>query len=223
MGNLENFIKERKQLAVNQFCALPLEQRESKVTIDGREVSGYAIVWGSKNSYNEIVLKGATLNSLNARGVGSGKNEIQFLKFHNPDDIVGKLTELREDDYGLFFKVEILKTQLGEDTLEQIRAGVLKQLSYGFNYIWDKTEYDEASDAYVLREIKLWEISLVTWSADENAQLRSFGEFQKQLILKDLNLRELNAIINLANAEIQSRDKHFEDLDENAENIITLF
>lgn len=223
MGNLENFIKERKSIGIDKFRALPLEERASNVTIDDRTIQGYAIVWNSKNSYGEIVIKGATLNSLNARGVGSGKNEIQFLKFHNSDEIVGKLIELREDDYGLFFKAEILKTQLGEDTLEQIRAGVLKQLSYGFNYIWDKTEYDDATDAYILREIKLWEISLVTWSADENAQLRSFGDFQRQQILKDLNVRQLNSIINLARTEIKSRDKHLEDLDENAENIITLF
>jgi len=202
MGKLELFKEHRKRLGDIQLRALPTEFDSNKITVtEDREIRGYAIVWGQKNSHSEIVLKGATLNSLNARGVNSTRNKIQFLYQHNTTQPIAVITELEEDDFGLRFVAKIVDTQLGNEVIELINAGALRQLSYGFNYIWDKAEYDADEDAYILREIKLWEISLVTFSSDESAQLRAFNfaTYQKLELLKELDIFALRNLLLLNN------------------------
>ena len=166
---MENKIKEfkaQRDLFKNPVSTL-LDASRAKLEItEDRKVKGYAIVWGSKNDYNEIVLKGATLNSLNARGVGSSSgNPILVLNQHRQTEPLCRPTVLQEDDYGLYFEGDIIEgVEYANNVVNQVNQGVLRQLSYGFNYIWDKTEYDATNDAYILKEIKLGEISLVTFS-----------------------------------------------------------
>jgi HK97 family phage prohead protease len=177
---------------------LDAERARLEITSD-RKVKGYAIVWGSKNDYNEIVLKGATLNSLNARGIGSTSgNPILVLNQHRQTEPLCRPTILQEDDYGLYFEGDIIEgVGYADEAVSQVSQGVLRQLSYGFNYIWDKTEYDATMDAYILKEIKLGEISLVTFSSDENAQLRSFNELQERAVLDKFSPEQINDLHNL--------------------------
>jgi HK97 family phage prohead protease len=177
---------------------LDAERARLEITAD-RKVKGYAIVWGSKNDYNEIVLKGATLNSLNARGIGSTSgNPILVLNQHRQTEPLCRPTILQEDDYGLYFEGDIIEgVGYADEAVNQVSQGVLRQLSYGFNYIWDKTEYDATNDAYILKEIKLGEISLVTFSSDENAQLRSFNELQERAVLDKFSPEQINDLHNL--------------------------
>jgi HK97 family phage prohead protease len=177
---------------------LDAERAKLEITSD-RKVKGYAIVWGSKNDYNEIVLKGATQNSLNARGIGTAVgNPILVLNQHRQTEPLCRPTILREDDYGLYFEGDIIEgVRYADDVVNQVNQGVLRQLSYGFNYIWDKTEYDATLDAYILKEIKLGEISLVTFSSDENAQLRSFNQLQERAVLDKFSPEQINDLHNL--------------------------
>ena len=177
---------------------LDAERAKLEITAD-RKVKGYAIVWGSRNDYNEIVIKGATLNSLNARGVAStGGNPILVLNQHRQTEPLCRPTVLQEDDYGLYFEGDIIDgVEYADNAVNQVAQGVLRQLSYGFNYIWDKTEYDATLDAYILKEIKLGEISLVTFSSDENAQLRSFNQLQERAVLDKFSPEQINDLHNL--------------------------
>jgi HK97 family phage prohead protease len=177
---------------------LDAERAKLEITAD-RKVKGYAIVWGSKNDYNEIVLKGATLNSLNARGVGSASgNPILVLNQHRQTEPLCRPTILQEDDYGLYFEGDIIDgVGYADEAVNQVAQGVLRQLSYGFNYIWSQTEYDATNDAYILKEIKLGEISLVTFSSDENAQLRSFNELQERAVLDKFSADQITDLHNL--------------------------
>lgn len=199
---MENKIKEfkaQRDLFKNPVSTL-LDAKRAKLEItEDRKIKGYAIVWGSKNDHNEIVLKGATLNSLNARGVSSTSgNPILVLNQHRQTEPLCRPTVLQEDDYGLYFEGDIIEgVDYAENVANQVNQGVLRQLSYGFNYIWDKTEYDAINDAYVLKEIKLGEISLVTFSSDENAQLRSFNQLQERAVLDKFSPEQINDLHNL--------------------------
>ena len=199
---MENKIKEfkaQRDLFKNPVSTLlDADRAKLEITAD-RKVKGYAIVWGSKNDYNEIVLKGATLNSLNARGVGSTSgNPILVLNQHRQTEPLCRPTLLQEDDYGLYFEGDVIEgVTYADEVVSQVNQGVLRQLSYGFNYIWDKTEYDATNDAYILKEIKLGEISLVTFSSDENAQLRSFNQLQERAVLDKFSPEQINDLHNL--------------------------
>jgi len=189
--------KAHRELYKNPI-ALPIDNVRSKFEFNEREIKGYPIVWGSKNDYNEIVLKGATQNSLNARGVGSNKNPILVLNQHRQTEMLARPKVLQEDDYGLYFEADIIDgVRYADEAMAQVLQKVLRQLSYGFNYVWDKTEYSEADDAYILKEIRLGEISLVTFSSDENAQLRSFNQLQERAILDKFSPEQINDLHNL--------------------------
>lgn len=194
----------------SKLASLPIEAERAQIEVNDRKIKGYAIIWGSKNDYNEIVLKGATLNSLNARGVGASKNKIVLLNQHRQTQPLGNITELREDETGLYFEAEIISgVSYADEAIEQIRQGVLSQLSYGFSYIWDKVEYDDEREAYILKEIKLYEISLVTFSSDENAQLRSLNDYQERSFLNSFTDEQISELkVMIEKREKQSRDEH---------------
>lgn len=180
--------------------ALPIDALRAKLEVtEDRKIKGYAIVWGSKNDYDEIIIRGATLNSLNARGVGStGGNPILILNQHRQSEPLCRPTVLQEDDYGLYFEGDVITgTQYGDEFLAQNRQNVVRQMSYGFNYIWDKVEYDATLDAYILKEIKLGELSPVTYSSDENAQTRNFNQLQERAVLDKFSPEQINDLHNL--------------------------
>jgi HK97 family phage prohead protease len=225
---MENKVKEfkaQRDLFKNPVSTLlDAERARLEITSD-RKVKGYAIVWGSKNDYNEIVLKGATLNSLNARGVGSTSgNPILVLNQHRQTEPLCKPTMLMEDDYGLYFEGDVIEgVGYADEVVNQVNQGVLRQLSYGFNYIWDKTEYDATMDAYILKEIKLGEISLVTFSSDENAQLRSFNQLQERAVLDKFSTEQINDLHNLLATRAATNTQEEEKIVEINTNKITIF
>jgi len=225
---MENKIKEfkaQRDLFKNPVSTL-LDASRAKLEItEDRKVKGYAIVWGSKNDYNEIVLKGATLNSLNARGVGSTSgNPILVLNQHRQTEPLCRPTVLQEDDYGLYFEGDIIEgVEYANNVVNQVNQGVLRQLSYGFNYIWDKTEYDATNDAYILKEIKLGEISLVTFSSDENAQLRSFNQLQERAVLDKFSAEQINDLHNLLATRAVTNTPKTEDVVETNKGKVTIF
>ena len=193
-AKLEQFRKERENY--QNPVSLPICREASKLeATENRRIKGYPIVWGSKNDFDEVLVKGSCSNSLNARGVGSLKNPIVILNQHRTAEILCKPDVLVEDDYGLYFEGEIItNVSYAEDVYQQVRQKVLSQLSYGFRYVWDKVEYSEEMDAYILKEIRLGEISLVTFSADENAQLR-YSQYQSMNLFRDASPETIAEVI----------------------------
>lgn len=145
-------------------------KRSSKVTdkLDQRIITGYLIVWGNRNMFGQKCIKGSCAKSIRERGPNSNaKYKITFLWQHCQDDPLALFDILEEDDYGLYFETKPLDdVPNAERTIKQIRSGTLNQFSVGFDYVWDKIEYDETDDSLVLLEIDLFEGSVVTIGAD---------------------------------------------------------
>lgn len=151
-------------VSVNQFGEL--QTRESN--LDKRIVEGYACLWGRPNDYREIFMKGAFAKSIQERGPGATSNyEIKFLYQHNQADALSLFEELKEDETGLYFRTKALDDVPSADrTLKQITSGTLNNFSMGFDFVWDRMEYDEQQDAIIIKEAALYEISVVSIPAD---------------------------------------------------------
>jgi HK97 family phage prohead protease len=196
MNKIEQFKRARE--GFDRHIATPVDETRSRFEVEDRVIKGYPIVWNERNDYGEVVLKGATLNSLNARGVNAGKNPIVVLNQHRNSEILCRPSVLQEDEYGLYFEGTVIEgTRYADEALAQIRQGVLRQMSYGFGYIWDRVEYDDVTDSFILKEIKLWEISVVTFSSGESAQLRDYRERQERMILDQYTPGELSGLQRL--------------------------
>lgn len=160
----------------------------SNIEVSNRKVSGYLAHFNSKDSDGDVIIKGAFAKSLTERGVGSSTNrKIAYLWQHNMKEPLGHFTQLKEDDAGLYFEAEIDNFPLGDRALAQYQSGTLNQHSIGFKYVWDKTVYDEATDAYLLKEINLFEGSVVTMGANENTPFMGMKGFDRTVEMEVLN------------------------------------
>jgi len=89
---------------------------------------------------------------------------------HELDEPIGKIQSLIEDNYGLKFTARISDAEDGIKT--KIREGILKEFSIGYSVVrYEQENIEGQRPIFHLKEIKLWEISLVTLAANEFATL----------------------------------------------------
>lgn len=137
---------------------------ELENTGEGGEFSGYAAVFGNEDDGGDIIEKGAFTKTL-----AEDFSRIKILVLHNNCWLpVGKPIELREDEKGLFIRGKISDTQQGRDVLTLMRDGVLTELSIGYDTIVADLDADGIRH---LKEVKLWEVSVVTWAMNEQATI----------------------------------------------------
>lgn len=129
------------------------------------EFSGYASVFGNVDDGGDIVEKGAF-----AKTIVEDFARIKILALHNGSWLpVGKPLELREDDHGLFIRGKISDTSMGRDIQTLLKDGVLNELSIGYDAI--DYEINEETHVRHLKQIKLWEVSIVTWAMNDQATI----------------------------------------------------
>ena len=148
------------------------ELKDMDIDLSKREATMAWSAFGVKDDDRDIILKGSFAKSINDRGPQSTTaRKIAYLKFHNYNLPVGPVKELKEDDKYLIAKAVIDPTPEGDVTITQYQTGTINQHSIGYRYIWDKVEYSEQDDAFVCKEIDLWEGSAVVAGANENTPL----------------------------------------------------
>lgn len=146
-----------------------------KADTESRKVSFYAAGYGNKDLDSDILIQGCCAKSIQEHGPGSkSAQKIAYLYQHNMAEPIGRITLMREDPEGLYIEAEIDRIPEGDRVLEQYKSGTLNQHSIGFRYIWDKMEYDELTDSFIVKEIQLYEVSVVTIGANENTPFQGF-------------------------------------------------
>ena len=140
-----------------------------KSVSDTGEFEGYGSVLGVKDSYSDIIVPGAFQKSL--AGWEEKGRMPALLWQHNMSEPIGIYTEMREDETGLYLKGRLLidDDPLAKRAHAHMKAGSLSGLSIG--YVLNDYEYDKAKDAFVLKDIDLWEVSLVTFPANDEARI----------------------------------------------------
>lgn len=132
-----------------------------------RTVSGYFSKFGNVDSDNDIIVSGAFARTIRENGP-DGKNRIKHLKNHDPNRMIGKITELKEDSNGLFFTSVMSTNTHGKDALIEYQEGLLTEHSIGFITL----QSDQTEDGIqLIKEVKLFEGSGVTWGANEDTPL----------------------------------------------------
>ena len=51
---------------------------------------------------------------------------------------------------------------MGDREIAQLESGTINQFSIGYSYVWDKVDYDSEKDAFIVKEVVLYEISAVS-------------------------------------------------------------
>ena len=129
------------------------------------EFSGYAAVFGNVDAGGDVIERGAF-----AKTIVDDFDRIKILSLHDNYDLpIGKPIELREDGKGLYIRGKISDTQKGRDIQTLLKDGVLTEMSIGYDAV--AFDYDSESNIRHLKEIKLWEISIVTWAMNDQAKI----------------------------------------------------
>ena len=124
--------------------------------------SGYGSVFGNVDDGGDIVEPGAFTKT-----IAEGFERVKILALHNDSLLpIGRPLEVREDSKGLYIKAKISDTAMGRDVKVLLKDGVLNELSIGYDPI--VFDYDETGIRH-LREVKLWEVSVVTWAMNPEA------------------------------------------------------
>jgi HK97 family phage prohead protease len=136
---------------------------------DSGEFEGYGSIFGIKDSHSDIVVRGAFTKSLN-KWIEKGRFPA-LLWQHNMDEPIGVYTEMKEDENGLYLKGRLLidDDPLAKRAHAHMKAGSLSGLSIG--YVLEDYDYDNEKEAFVLKDIDLWEVSLVTFPANDEARI----------------------------------------------------
>lgn len=142
--------------------------KTSQVNDDG-SFSGYGSVFGNVDSYNEIVAPGAFADSLAA--IKASGDPLPALWQHRQDEPIGGYDLLQEDDIGLKVEGWLLTGQVVRATEAHalMKRRVVKGLSIGYYVLADS--WDEKSRIRTLTKLDLREISIVTFPANELAQV----------------------------------------------------
>lgn len=135
---------------------------------DKRVVAGYGVTWGTVNDYGEMFVKGSASKSISERGPGSNaKMPIKMLNFHNQREPLALLEKLEENETGLYFRSNPFdEVDYADRMLIHLRNKTVDNFSIGWNFVWDKVEYDETTDSLVILEMQLYEISPVSLASD---------------------------------------------------------
>lgn len=148
-------------------------------------IEGYGAAFGNVDSYEDIIAKGAFVKSLN-----ENKGRIAFCYQHDIYDPIGKIEELKEDNYGLWLRVRI--SDSADEVKTLIREGILNEMSVGFETM--KYTYDETVDVRTITEAKLWEVSLVTIAANPLAVITSVKSIEEKNSILEQEFDKIIAI-----------------------------
>lgn len=168
----------RTQMVVR--CAL--KARSADGADDGTigQIEGYGSVFDVEDWYGHVIRKGAFAATL-AKAKADGRNPA-LLWQHRSSEPIGVWDELREDDHGLYVRGRLADTAQGRDAYKLLGLGALDGLSIG--YTASKWTMDEKSDVVELLEVELWEVSPVTFPANERARVtdvKSGGPTEREL------------------------------------------
>jgi HK97 family phage prohead protease len=154
-----------------KYIERPFEVKSVKA--DGT-IEGYASVFGEIDSYRDVVVPGAFTKSLQQRYRDKGRKGVPMLDQHDSRLPVGlwPIESVQEDSRGLHVVGQLnMRVQKAVENHALAEQGALSGLSIG--YTTELDEWDDAGQIRILREVDLWEISMVTFPAGDSARISS--------------------------------------------------
>lgn len=160
-------------------------------------VEGYGSVFGVRDNYDDVIAKGAFIQSLKDHKAAGTMPAMLWQ--HDADKPIGVWTEMVEDEKGLRIKGQLaMETVKGKEAHALLKMGALNGLSIGF--MSKEWAYDRDTEVRTLTAIDLWEVSLVTFPANEKARVtnvKSADELQApkdaEKVLRDAGFSKSDA------------------------------
>lgn len=141
---------------------------------DGR-FQAYASTFDVVDSYGDMVIKGAFLDSL--AEYGSKGQGIPLYWRHRMDDpfmLIGQTLEAKEDPHGLWVDCSLLDTNNAKQVHALLKAGLVRQMSFAYDVLeaaWVDRKPEDGGSYYELRKLKIHEVSVVPVGANQDTEV----------------------------------------------------
>ena len=112
------------------------------------------------------------------------KNPI-ILAYHDHSKPVGRMTEHTIDDNG--FKIKARISKAAGEVYELIKDGVLSAFSIGFRIV--DAEYNSAAEVFLIKELELHEVSVVSVPANQNTLFNLSKSFDNDEEFKSFKMQ----------------------------------
>ena len=157
-------------------------------------VTLYASAFGNVDSDGDIIEKGAFSKTIQERGPQSPRPRIKHLFQHDRYNPIGTPLTMVQDENGLLIDSKVSDIRDG-DYIKLYRDGVITEHSIGFEII--KSDMAENKEYQLIKEVKLWEYSSVTWGANENTPVVGMKSEMKAEFASELlgRLSKLNNVL----------------------------
>ena len=174
--------KESSAMETKEFDA-PFELRAFDE--DKGEFEGHAAIFNKADEFSDVILPGAFKKSLHKHP----KKRVKMLRGHQVNQIIGVWEEIKEDSKGLFVKGRLLlQLKAAEETFVLMKEGLLDSMSIGFKTVID--QFDSEKKVRNLIEVKLFEISVVTFPAQLDALVTSVKHVSPEELSTKLELEK---------------------------------
>jgi HK97 family phage prohead protease len=135
---------------------------------DNGTFHGVASVYGVIDSDRDVIEKGAFTKTLRERP------EVPILWYHDQSEVIGKGRVYEAGNQILIDGELDLEDPLAAKAHRRMKKGLVDSLSIGFTIASrDKVTIDRETDVRHIKELKLWEVSVVTFGAHPDAQITS--------------------------------------------------
>ncbi len=153
-----------------------------KAACDDGTVEGYGSVFGVRDNYDDVIAKGAFVQSLKDHKAAGTMPAMLWQ--HDADKPIGVWTEMVVEEKGLRIKGQLaMETVKGKEAHALLKMGAINGLSIGF--MSKQWAYDRETEVRTLTEIDLWEVSLVTFPANEKARVTNVKSASELATPKD--------------------------------------
>lgn len=145
-----------------EYASFAIENLKAMDEEGARVIEGFGSIFNNVDSHSDIVVAGAFAKSIK-------KRKPAMLWQHKNDMPIGVWETVKETPEGLYLKGRILDTQAGNDAYVLAKEGAISGLSIGFST--KQYEIDSKAGVRKIKEVELYEVSLVTFPSNEKATI----------------------------------------------------
>lgn len=134
-------------------------------------ISGFFSTYDkTPDSYGDIIEPGAFTKTIEKREESGHPFPLCFN--HDFSAVIGAVDTVKDTETGPFIEAHFLDTQLSQDVRKMLQSGAIYQFSFAYDVISSREPTEEEKRAgvkNVLTEVDVFEISVVTVPANQNA------------------------------------------------------
>lgn len=137
------------------------------------QFSAYASVFGNEDSYGDVVVPGAFEKTLADWAAKDAEIPLLFgHRMDDPDFNIGHVVSAVEDAKGLLVTAQLdLESPKGAQTYRLLKGRRIDQMSFAYDVIDGGSVTRDEKSVYELRELKLYEVSVVPIGANQETEI----------------------------------------------------